>query len=404
MTSRRIAIFTGNRSEYGLLYPVINAIDSHSALKAQLIVSGTHLDERFGRTQAEIERDGFSIDAEVKMTLETDTLDETPRAIGRGILEVTDALEKLAPDMLLIYGDRFEAFAAAIASTQMCLPTAHIEGGDITEGGALDDSVRHAITKLAHLHFTTNAQATNRVLAMGEESWRVRTVGLPALDSIQTGDFASADDVQAVYGIDPTRPVVVFTQHSVASESDRAEVQIAPSLSALGALARDGVHIILTYPNSDPGGQRIITALSAFTGERQNVQLHPSLGRSNYHGLLGLNQQGVKVVCAGNSSSGLKETPAFGCPAVNIGNRQDNRLRADNIIDVDYDATAIEAALRKSLFDESFRRRCAECTNPYGDGNAAELIATALAEAKLSPELLQKGFTLRGEARDGWFR
>ena len=218
MTKRTIAVFTRNRAEYGLQFPILRAIDAHPALDYRLIVSGAHLDARFGRTLDEIRADGFSIHAEVKIDLETDTLYSTAQAIGNGTVAVAKALDRLRPDLLVVYADRFEGFAAAIAGTQMRIPTAHIEGGDLTEGGALDDSVRHAMSKLAHLHFTTNEQARTRLLAMGEEPGRVHNVGLPALDLVAEGMYAGRDDVLTDFGLDPHRPIVVFTPHSITTE------------------------------------------------------------------------------------------------------------------------------------------------------------------------------------------
>ena len=177
MKNRRIAIFTGNRAEYGLQFPIIKAVEAHPGLDYALLVSGAHLDEDFGATASEIERDGLAIHAQVKMNLPGDDLYATTQAVGSGVTNMSDILRALKPDLLVVYGDRFEGFAALVSGTQMGIPTAHIEGGDITEGGALDDSVRHAMTKLAHLHFTTNDEASRRVIRLGEERWRVQTVG-----------------------------------------------------------------------------------------------------------------------------------------------------------------------------------------------------------------------------------
>jgi UDP-N-acetylglucosamine 2-epimerase (non-hydrolysing)/GDP/UDP-N,N'-diacetylbacillosamine 2-epimerase (hydrolysing) len=406
MGKRVVAVFTGNRAEYGLQFPILKAIAAHPDLDYRLIVSGAHLDADFGRTLKEIADDGFTIHAEVKINLESDTLYATAQAIGSGVVAMSRALADIKPDLLVVYADRFEGFAAVIAGTQMNVPTAHVEGGDITEGGALDDSVRHAMTKLAHLHFTTNRQATNRVLAMGEEPWRVHTVGFPAIDLIQDNNFATPDEVKSRLGIDPVRPVVLFTQHSVTTEFDQAADQLAPSLAALERLAGEGVQVIATYPNNDAGGRRIVAALDAWAARKiANVQLHRSLGRWLYHGVLALARlPGARVVCAGNSSSGIKETPAFGCPAVNIGSRQRGRLRADNVVDADYSAGEIEAAIRRGLFDEAFRAGCRVVDNPYGTGDAGRKIADVLARAELGPALLRKSMTLRGEAQDGWYR
>ncbi len=404
MTRRTVAVFTGNRAEYGLQYPILKAIDAHPALDYRLIVSGAHLDADFGRTLEEIERDGFTVSAEAKIDMARDARASTALAIASGVASVAGALEALKPDLLVVYADRFEGFAAVIAGTQMNIPTAHVEGGDLTEGGALDDSVRHAMTKLAHLHFTTNQQATNRVLAMGEEPSRVHTVGFPAIDLIREGRFAAPAEVADRLGLDPDRPVVLFTQHSVTTEFEQAAAQLRPSLAALDRLAAEGVQVVVTYPNNDAGGRSLIAELAAWR-HADNVQLHRSLGRHLYHGVLALARSPARrIVCAGNSSSGIKETPAFFCPTVNIGSRQKGRLRADNVIDVDYDADAIYAALRRGLDDDAFRARCRAATNPYGLGNAGPKIADVLASVALDTALLRKGMTLRGETRDGWFR
>ncbi len=403
---RTIAIFTGNRAEYGLQYPILRAVQAHPDLECRLIVSGAHLDDNFGETISEIRNDGFEIHAEVEITLGTDQSSGTALAISSGIAGMVEALERLAPDILVVYADRFEGFAAVIAGSQMNIPVAHIEGGDITEGGALDDSVRHAMTKLAHIHFTTNEQATNRILAMGEEPWRVHTVGFPAIDMITEGRYAKPGDIERRLDIDLTRPVVLFTQHSVTTEFDRATEQTRPSLDALRQLAADGIQVIATYPNNDAGGRHIIAELETLAAESlPNIQVHRSLGRWLYHGVLALAKDpSLGVVCVGNSSSGIKETPAFGCPTVNIGTRQKGRLRADNVIDADYEAHDIATAIRKCLENDAFREACRSCTNPYGVGDAGPKTAHVLAEVNLDPvRLLRKGMTLRGEVRDGWF-
>jgi UDP-hydrolysing UDP-N-acetyl-D-glucosamine 2-epimerase len=403
---RIIAVFTGNRAEYGLQFPILRAIDNHPDLDYRLIVSGAHLDSNFGNTLEEIRNDGFRIDSEIKITMDAGSLFSTAQAIGSGVVEISKALADIRPDMMVVYADRFEGLAAVIAASQMNIPTAHIEGGDLTEGGALDDSVRHAMTKLSHLHFTTNQQASNRILAMGEEDWRVHTVGFPAIDLISEGRFAGPEEVSQSLAIDLARPVVLFTQHSVTTEFDQAAAQLAPSLEAIEDLAQLGVQVILTYPNNDAGGRQIIEALEAFSIRKlPNTQLHRSLGRHLYHGVLALaNNAELKVACVGNSSSGLKETPAFGCPTVNIGSRQDGRLRGANVIDAGYDREAIVKATQKCLFDAEFRDLCRRAENPYWLGDAGPKIAAVLASTALDANLLRKRMTLRGEVRDGWFR
>jgi UDP-hydrolysing UDP-N-acetyl-D-glucosamine 2-epimerase len=403
---RQVVVFTGNRAEYGLQYPILKAISEHPCLEYQLLVSGAHLDDNFGRTLDEIRSDGFRIDAEVKIEMSGDSRISTAQAIGSGVLAISAALEKFRPDIVVVYADRFEGFAAVIAASQMNIPTAHIEGGDLTEGGALDDSVRHAMTKLAHLHFTTNQQATNRILAMGEEPWRVHTVGFPAIDLISEGRFASATEVVEQLGLDLSRPVMLFTQHSVSTEFDQSAEQLAPSLLAIARLAAEGVQTILTYPNNDAGGQAIIEQLEGFGAKNiSGTQVRRSLGRHLYHGVLALARDpSLRVACVGNSSSGLKETPAFGCPTVNIGSRQEGRLRGENVLDAGYDADSVSAAMRRCLFDEDFRVRCRRAENPYWLGDAGPKIADVLAGVPLDQQIIRKRMTLKGEVRDGWFR
>lgn len=408
MNSKRlIAVFSGNRAEYGLQYSILRAIKEHPMLDYRLIVSGAHLDSNFGRTISEIRDDGFDIHAEVAIDMSGGEKVSTARAIGTGILSLAPVLQAMNPDIFLVYADRFEGFAAVITSTQMNIPTAHVEGGDITEGGALDDSVRHAMTKLAHLHYTTNEQATNRILAMGEEPWRVHTVGFPAIDLIVDGSYATPEDLTQRLKLDPQRPTVLFTQHSVTTEFEDAALQLRSSLGALTRLANEGVQVILTYPNNDAGGEAIARVLQEFVGiSHPNMQLHRSLGRYVYHGLLALAKlPDWRVACVGNSSSGIKETPVFGCPTVNIGSRQQGRLRGDNVMDANYDAQEIYAAVWRCLFDEEFRTICAATENPYGGGKAGKLIAESLATIDLDPKrILRKRMLLAGERKGDWFR
>lgn len=406
MKKRVIAVFTGNRAEYGLQYPILRAIELHPWLDYRLIVSGAHLDADFGRTLDEIRSDGFQIHREVKIKMDAKSLLATSQAIGSGIVEISKALSELAPDMALVYADRFEGFAAVVAATQMGIPTAHVEGGDLTEGGALDDSVRHAMTKLSHLHFTTNQQASNRLLGMGEESWRVHTVGFPAIDLISQKSYAAAAELVSRLRLNLSAPIVLFTQHSITTEFDKSESQVKASLQALEVLAGEGAQVVLTYPNNDAGGRQIIDQIEMMRKKNIcGVQIHQSLGRHLYHGLLALAENPeVRIACVGNSSSGIKETPAFHCPTVNIGSRQSGRLRALNVIDVDYVFEEILSAVRTCLFDNGFRQACREAFNPYGLGNAGVKIAEVLFSVPLDQTLIRKKMTLAGVARRGWFK
>ncbi len=406
MKKRIIAVFTGNRAEYGLQFPVLKAIDIHPDLDYRLIVSGAHLDKNFGETLEEIKKDGFHVSEEVKIEMDAETLESNVQAIGSGILSIGKALSKLKPDIMVVYADRFEGLAAVVASTQMNIPTAHIEGGDLTEGGALDDSVRHAMSKLAHLHFTTNQQASNRILGMGEEEWRVHTVGFPAIDMISKGNFATPNEVVERLSVDLNKPIVLFTQHSVTTEFDAAGKQVGLSLLALKKLAEKGIQVIATYPNNDAGGRTIIEKLNEMDAcSIDGIQVHRSLGRYLYHGVLALaKNQECRVVCVGNSSSGIKESPIFGCPTVNIGSRQLGRLRGDNVLNTEYDADLIFDAVIKCIEDQDFRDICHNTHNPYYLGDAGKKIADVLSNVPINEDLIRKKMTLRGEVKDGWFR
>ena len=324
--NRKIAIFTGNRAEYGLLYPVIKAVDENQSLDYQLLVSGAHLDNNFGNTLKEIKIDGFKISKQIKINLVGDTLFHTTQAIGSGILSISKAINSIKPDILIVYADRFEGFAAVIAGTQMNIPTVHIEGGDITEGGALDESIRHAMTKLAHIHITTNKNATNRIIAMGEEKWRVKTFGFPGIDLIKDKKFSNAKVIEQKLSIEITKPIVLFTQHSVTTEFNNSIEQIKPSLEALRQLLLNDIQVIITYPNNDAGGKKIIKEIKTWERKNKynkNLIIKKSLGRSLYYGLLNLaKNKKTKIACVGNSSSGIKETAIFKCPTVNIGSNK----------------------------------------------------------------------------------
>ena len=277
MKNRRVAVFTGNRAEYGLQFPILKALSEHPHIDYNLIVSGAHLDKNFGETLAEIESDGFIITEEVKIEMDAENLESNVHAIGSGVISIGKALARIKPDIMVVYADRFEGLAAVIASSQMNIPTAHIEGGDITEGGALDDSVRHAMTKLAHIHFTTNQQASNRLLAMGEAPWRVHTVGFPAIDLIQENNYATPDELIELYNLDLAKPLILFTQHSVTTEFHEAVNQIKPALHTLKKLASEDTQIIITYPNNDAGGRKIIDTINEFNDKEflgeKNIQI-----------------------------------------------------------------------------------------------------------------------------------
>jgi UDP-hydrolysing UDP-N-acetyl-D-glucosamine 2-epimerase len=392
---RLVTIFTGNRAEFGLLAPIIHSIERHPDLSYSLLVSGAHLDNKFGSTLEEIQKEGLRVGAEIHIDYPlAEGPVATPVAIGSAVTNIARVLDKMKPDIMLVYADRFETLGATIASSQMGIITAHIEGGDLTEGGAFDDSVRHAMTKLSHYHFTTNEEAMNRILKMGEESWRVKTIGLPTVQSIRSGNYATPSECVEALQLSLDQPILVFTQHPVATEFADAGAQIRNSMSALRELGKRGVQVVVTYPNNDMGSEQIVAELERIEST-DNIRVFKSLGRYLYQGLLALGyDNAVRICVAGNSSSGIKETPFFSCPTVNIGNRQKGRLRSGNVIDVPQDRAAIVKAIETSLFDDSFRTSMKFLNNPYDAGaDPGELVAHHLATLPLGMEALQKKMT-----------
>lgn len=396
--SLKICFFSGNRAEYGLLKPIIEKISYNPKFSVTFIISGAHLDKEYGATIEEIQKDGF--DSFYKVSLKNSFKKDqalNSKTIGLGTIKIAEALLKIKPDMFVVYADRFEGFAAIIASTQMNIPTIHIEGGDITEGGALDDSVRHAMTKLSHLHFTTNNEAKQRILAMGEEKWRVATIGYPALDMIKKRNYATKDEIIKKFELGSCKNIILFTQHSVTTEYGKAKDQFEESFNAIKKISSKKVRVIVTFPNNDIGGDLILKRIKLNLKKYENIMIFPSIGRYYYHGILSLSKDNsFNIVCAGNSSSGIKETPTFKCPTVNIGSRQLGRLRGTNIIDVGYNSNQIYKAFNKALFDKKFISQCKKTINPYGGGNSAELANNFISKLNYNKEkLLVKKMTLK---------
>ena len=392
---RRITFFSGNRAEFGLQRPIIEEAMKHQDLDVSILISGAHLDPFFGKTIQEVVDTGIKVSGTIDIPDISRDIRYTSLSIAKVIEGISNFLLASQPSIFVVYADRFEGFAALVASTQMNIPTAHIEGGDLTEGGALDDSIRHAMTKLAHLHFVTNDDSMKRVLNLGEESWRVHNVGFPAIDLIQQNRFASRDEIVQQLGIDLEKPLVVFTQHSITIEPEKAREQMQECVNAIRCLMKIGVQVIVTYPNNDDGSHEIIEEIEKLKHEEHELLLvYKSLGRHLYHGLLALARDNrLKVVCAGNSSSGIKETPAFGCPTVNIGNRQASRLRGKNVIDTVCESKEIIDSIKTALFDENFREMCRNTPNPYFQGGASQKVVEVLRSIPLDKNLLRKKMT-----------
>ncbi len=375
----RIGFITGTRADYGLLAPIMSEARG-AGLDVSVLACGMHLSPVYGETIREIEADGNRIDARVPLLAEDDTPAATARALGNGIVGLTDALEETDPDVVVLLGDRHEAMAGAVATVTGGRLLAHVHGGDRSRGG-LDESFRHAITKLAHLHFTATEQSRERVLRLGEPPELVFNVGAPGLDSIRTMTRLSRGELSAAVGVDLPNRYLVLIQHPVSTDSDAAENQMEMTLRAIRAC---GVHTVAILPNSDAGGRR---ATALIEGARNDGTFHVfrNLAHSNF-----LNLLSHATALVGNSSCGIIEAASFGLPVVDIGSRQDGRQRSSNVLSCDHSTESITAALNVAVGDDRFREQARQVINPYGDGTAAKRVVEVLAGTTLSGALLQK--------------
>ncbi|MCU1762127.1 UDP-N-acetylglucosamine 2-epimerase [Pseudomonas sp. 14P_8.1_Bac3] len=367
---RKIAVFTGTRAEYGLLYWLMKDIEASHHLELQLIVSGTHLSPEFGDTWRQVDEDGFSIDAKVEMLLSSDTSVGVVKSMGLGTIGFADALDRLRPEVLVVLGDRFEALAIVQAALIMRIPVAHLHGGEITEG-AYDDAIRHAISKMAYLHFVAAEPYRNRVIQMGEAPGRVFNVGAIGLDHLLRSPRMDLGELSQSLGFDLHSPFMLVTYHPVTMLEEDPTRSFSALLEALDQFPEH--QIILTYPNADNGGRAIIPLLDAYAqAQPERVLAIPTLGFRRY-----LSAVSLAAVVVGNSSSGIIEVPAFGIPTVNIGARQQGRLAADSVLHCVADVGSIESALRKALSKE-FAAFSQHAINPYGKGNASQSIVNVL--------------------------
>lgn len=369
---RKVAVFTGTRAEYGLLYWLLKDLQQDSEIELQLLVSAMHLSPEFGMTYQQIEADGFTITEKVEMLLSSDSAVGTAKSIGLGVLGFADALERMKPDVLVVLGDRFEALAVTQAAMILRIPIAHIHGGEITEG-AYDDAIRHAITKLSLLHFTSTEAHRNRVIQLGEHPSRVFNVGAVGLDHLQRSKMFSLAELSASLNFKLEQPYFLVTYHPVTLASEPAKASFENLLKALDAFPQH--QIILTYPNADDGGREIIPLLEAYAKQQPSrVLAIPSLGQKRY---LSAVKHAAAVV--GNSSSGIIEVPSFKVPTVNIGERQRGRLAAESVFSCPSTTAAIIETLQLGLKSD-----LTQVVNPYGKGKASEAILKQLKAADLS--------------------
>jgi len=378
---RKILVVTGTRSEYGLLYYTMKEIQNSKELELQLIVTGNHLVSGFGNTIEEIRKDGFKIDDEIDMIINSDKKSALIKSMGVEMIQMAQSFDRLNPDVLLILGDRYETFIAATCAMMMNVPIAHMNGGESTEG-AIDEQIRHAITKMAHIHFPGAEYYSGRIIKMGEEVWRVFNVGQAGVENIKRLELYSKVAIEKELNIEFNKRIFLITYHPVTLESQDLEIQID---NLLNALKDFDAKFIFTYPNADYGSKTVIDKINAFVEKNEDAYVFSSLGQRRYLSLL--NYADMMI---GNSSSGIIESPIFTLPVVNIGNRQKGRLRNKNIINTGYAKKEIVAGINKALFDEKFKRELNEIESIYGDGTTSIKVVKVLETIDIGKKLLEK--------------
>jgi UDP-hydrolysing UDP-N-acetyl-D-glucosamine 2-epimerase len=378
---KRVAVVSVGRSDYGHLVPVLDAAAA-AGLDAPLVVSGAHLDPAFGATVDEIEDDGRAVAARVPSSAGDDSAVGVANAMGRAVVGFADAFIRLEPDAILVLGDRYEMHAAALAALPLNIPVAHIHGGESSEG-AFDESLRHSITKLSHLHFAATEEYGRRIVQMGEEPWRVTVTGSPGLDAIAGLEPLSDDELAERIGLSLASPTLLVTYHpeTLAPDSVPRDVD-----ELVRALEQRPEQLLITAPNADTNGVAVRERLRALVESRPNAVLVESLGSRAY--LSALRWVSAMV---GNSSSGIIEAASFSLPVVNVGDRQRGRIRGANVLDAPAERDAIRATVARAVSTD-FRASIAGLPNPYGDGHASARIVCILCETPADRRLLVKSF------------
>jgi GDP/UDP-N,N'-diacetylbacillosamine 2-epimerase (hydrolysing) len=381
--SRKICVVTGTRAEYGLLRWVMQGIKDDAELELQIIVTGMHLSPEFGLTYRAIEADGFDIDRKVEMLTSSDTPVGIAKSMGLGMIGFADALSGLNPDLVIVLGDRFEIFAAVSVAMVSKVPVAHLHGGEATEG-AFDESIRHSITKMSHLHFTAAEEYKNRVIQLGEQPSRVFNVGALGIDNITKNSLLSRKEFEKSINFTLNKKNILITFHPVTLEKSTSQEQFKNLLQVVDEYK--DTHIIFTKANSDTDGRVINEMIDTYVkNHAYKAVTFTSLGQLRY---LSAMQHMDAIV--GNSSSGLIEAPSFRTGTINIGDRQRGRLKADSVIDCDNSVEAIHSAFNK-LFSTSFQKQLQSVENPYGNGGAAIKIVEIIRLFSVN-EILKKRF------------
>ena len=382
MKKTTIGVVTVARSDAGIYLPVLKAIKSHPSLRLKLIVAATHLSSEFGMTYKYLEGQGFELNEKIEMTMSTDTPEGLAKSMGLGLISFGQLFGRWKPDVLVVLGDRFEMLSAVSAAMPFTIPVAHLHGGEASEG-AFDESIRHSITKMSHLHFVTTKQYYDRVVQLGEEPWRVTLSGAPSLDSIKSIKLWSKHRLEKKIGLTLDKKTLLVTLHPVTLEHNSTSHHID---SLLGALQELKSQVVFTYPNADTSGRVIIEKIKSFVSQNNWASSVVNFGQQGYFTMLK-----YAVAMVGNSSSGIIESASFKIPVLNIGNRQRGRVHSYNVVNVDYDQKLILKEIRRITSDQ-FVESLKSIKNPYDYGNASEKITDVLSKIKINKDLIMKKF------------
>lgn len=379
---RKIAVVTGTRAEYGYLKPLMKAIDEEQNLQLIPIITGMHLLSDFGNTYKIVEKD-FSKSVKISMPLNGDSLKDMAIYLSSGVKNFTDYFSKNQPDIVVVLGDRSESLAVALSCMYLNIPVAHINGGDVS-GGTIDESIRHIITKIAHIHFAHTKENADRIEKMGEDKKRIFVTGALTIDTILQKNLPDKNEVFSKYNLNPDKITFLVVQHPITILKDKGKSQMKELFRALDELKEQTV---MLYPNCDSGGKELIKLIDRYKN-KDYINIYKNLPHEDYLSLMKSTN-----IMIGNSSSGIIEAPSFKIPVINIGNRQQGRNRTGNIIDVEPEKTKILDAIDFAVNNKEFIKKLKNCKNKFGDGKASKKIVKILKEIEINDDLIQKQIT-----------
>ncbi|MEI6522763.1 MAG: UDP-N-acetylglucosamine 2-epimerase [Bacteroidota bacterium] len=383
---RKILAVTGARSEYDILFPVLDLLQKDETIDLSILVTGSHLSENYGKTIQNIINDGFHIADKIYNLIDSNERIGRVISLGNQIPAFAQSFDRLKPDIVLVVGDREEAISVSLTAAYMDIPVAHIAGGDIVKDGNIDNSVRYATSKFAHIHFTILEEHSNTLIKLGEDNWRIYTVGSPALDRFLETPKMEVTEISQKLNFDIAKDkYLVLIQHPIITDVENEDKNIRETLDAI---IESGYKCLINYPNSDAGHHSIIEAYLEYTKKHPQLFLFKNLDRTTYINIL------RNAACLlGNSSSGIVEAPSIGLPVINIGKRQVGRIHSDNVLFVNNIKSEILGAISKSLTNLQYIAEVKNCKNPYGEGNSAKKIVDVLKNIILDRNLLYKNIT-----------